>query len=83
MLEHHADLVLAAFGEADLIPGILAGLDEFDVRGGGAAAVERDAVGERRNLFVGQIAVHFYDIRFDNVAGGRGDTVRELAVIGE
>jgi len=83
MLEHHADLVLAPLGEADLIPGILAGLDELDVRGGGAAAVQRDAVGERRDLFVREVAVHFYDIRFDNVAGGRGDSVSELAIIGE
>ena len=52
MLEHHADLVLAAFGEADFIPGIFAGLDEFDVRGSGAAAMQGDAVGERSNLFV-------------------------------
>jgi hypothetical protein len=83
VFEHHSDLVLAAFGEADFIPRILAGLDEFDVGGRGAAAMQRDAGLKRFHLFIGEGPGNFHYIRFDDVGGGRCDAMGELAIIGE
>ena len=83
MLKHHADLVLAPFGEANLVPRVVTGFNQLDVRGGSLAPVQRNAFGEGGDLLLGQVAVDLDDVGLDDVAYGRGDTMGELAVVGE
>ena len=52
VLEHHANLILAAFGKPHLIPGILTRFDELNVRRRGAASMQRNAGCESRDLFL-------------------------------
>ena len=59
LFEHLADLAVAAFGEGELVPGVVAAADEFDFGGSGddavataaadlveAAAVDHDAAAD-------------------------------------
>src|SRR5579885_3876644 len=83
VLEHFADLVLAAFGDLHFIPGIGAGLDPLQFGGRGLAAVQGDALAKLSLLLLAQMAVGFHQVGFDDVACGRGDAVCEFAVVGQ
>ena len=62
VLEHQADLVLAPFGQLDLVPGVGGVADQAQSGGQGAAAHQRNAVAELLLLVAGQQAGHLHDV---------------------
>jgi hypothetical protein len=83
MLEHDADLVLAALNEADFVPGVIAFANEFQAGWSGFATVHWDARAKEFFFFVSEGAFDLGEVGFGNVAGGRGEGVGEITVVGE
>ncbi len=83
VFEHHADLVLAAFGELDLIPGVIGAGQYLEAGGLGADAEQGDAGAEFADLVFAESAVGFDDVSFDDVRSFAHDGVGEIAIIGE
>lgn len=69
VLEHDADLVLTAFNEAHLVPGVIAFFDELETGGCSFAAVHGNAVAESFLFFVSEGTFDFHQISLSDVAG--------------
>ena len=96
LFEHFAELAVAAFGEGELVPGVVAAADELDFGGGGddavataaadlveAAAVDHDAAGgSGRGRLAGGTAADFDQVGLFDSGGGLGERVGEVAVVG-
>src|SRR5947209_5758957 len=83
MLEHDAYLVLAAFDEPHFVPRIRALAQNTQAGGSGSLAMHGDTAPELLFLFLCETAVHLDQISLRDVAGGRSEPIRELAVIGQ
>lgn len=83
VLEHHADLVLAAFGELDLIPGVVGAGQHLETGGLCLLAEERDARAELADLVFAESAVCLDDVGFDDVVALAHDGVGKVAIVGE
>jgi len=95
LFEHLAKLAVAAFGEGDLEPRVLATTDLLDLCGlredavataaadlVEAAAVDHDAAAELVDGLVGGCAGDFDEVGFFYSSGGLGEAVGEFAVVG-
>lgn len=83
MLKHDTNLVLPAFNQADFVPGVVAFANEFQTGWCGLAAVHGDAGAKEFFFFVSQRALDFGQVSFGDVAGRRGESIGEIAVVGE
>jgi len=75
MLEHDADLLVAAFDELHFVPGVIAAADQPYGRGRGALAAERDAGAKLLFFFGGQHAFDLHEVSLQHVAFRGGDGV--------
>ena len=90
LLEHLAQLAVAAFNEDDFVPGVVA-LADFANLGGRSlhpararlAALDSHARTEAVELFFGWFAAHLYEVGLLHACCGTGELVGEIAVVGD
>ena len=88
VMEHAADLAIAAFNENDFVPGVGGVFEEADLGGrsfDAATVVENDgdAVAEALERLLGGTAANFDVVGLGDVGGGFGELLSEGAVVGE
>jgi hypothetical protein len=83
MFEHDADLVLPAFSDLHFVPRIRAVLDALQLRRRRPPAMHGDTLAKLLLLRLCQPAGHLHYICLGDVVGGRGQAMRELAVVGQ
>lgn len=83
VLEHHADLVLASFGELYLVPGVGRAREDLESGGLGTDPEKGDAGAELLDLFFRQSAIGLDDVGFDDIGAFVHDGIGEVAIIGK